>query len=522
MDLRKRLAGATAVALLCCGSAQAAVLAPGALYALVFDNATSEETVVTIDPVTAAVVPVGPGVADCCTIGGFEISALDPDSGGFYAAGNLFSDPVASPKRLLGFDAVTGLLATSPFLPGGVNYALIKLDHGTGTLYGLVFDFGTSMETVVTVDPATAAISPVGPGVPDCCEVGGFSVIGLDPETGIFYIAGNLFSDPLASPKRLLGFDTATGALVTSPLLPGGVGYNDFHLDPLTGTLYGLVFDFGTSMETVVTVDPATAALTPVGPGVPDCCTVSGFSTLDPHNGFFYIMGNLLSDPVASPKRLLGFDLTTGALATSPFLSAGFNYNVLEAVIVLPANQPPEALCQDVTVDADAGLCTADASIDAGSSDPDGDPITLTQDPPGPYPVGDTLVTLTVEDEEAASATCQGTVTVVDGEPPVVSCNSPATIAPPDAPISFTATAADNCGGASVEVVDFDCWKLTRKGKRIDKTASCVVGIDGATVTIVDSGGVGDHISWQVHAEDGGGSGTTIECELEVVNPGGP
>ncbi|HUO86525.1 MAG TPA: proprotein convertase P-domain-containing protein, partial [Thermoanaerobaculia bacterium] len=62
-------------------------------------------------------------------------------------------------------------------------------------------------------------------------------------------------------------------------------------------------------------------------------------------------------------------------------------------------NQAPVAACQDVTVEADATSCTAAASVDAGSADPDGDPLTLTQDPPGPYGLGDTPVTLTASDD---------------------------------------------------------------------------------------------------------------------------
>jgi hypothetical protein len=76
------------------------------------------------------------------------------------------------------------------------------------------------------------------------------------------------------------------------------------------------------------------------------------------------------------------------------------------------ANLPPVAICQDVTVSADAS-CTADASIDNGSFDPDGDAITLTQTPPGPYPVGTTSVTLTVDDGNGGTATCPGLVTVL-------------------------------------------------------------------------------------------------------------
>jgi hypothetical protein len=82
-----------------------------------------------------------------------------------------------------------------------------------------------------------------------------------------------------------------------------------------------------------------------------------------------------------------------------------------------PTNQPPQAICQDVTVAAGSD-CTANASIDNGSFDPDADPITLSQSPSEPYPLGSTPVTLTVSDNKGASSQCTGTVTVVDNTPP--------------------------------------------------------------------------------------------------------
>ncbi|NIS75953.1 MAG: hypothetical protein GTO08_11925 [Deltaproteobacteria bacterium] len=175
--------------------------------------------------------------------------------------------------------------------------------------------------------------------------------------------------------------------------------------------------------------------------------------------------------------------------------------------------------CADVIVDADAS-CLADTSIDNGSFDPDGDPITLSQDPPGPYSLGDTSVTLTVEDNQGAFDTCTATVTVIDNTLPEIECNSPDTIVPPDVPISFTASASDNCLDPSVEIMEYDCFMFTMKGKRIDKTEGCVVQIPDDTITISDSGGVGDHITWTVTATDSSGNTTTTSCEVEVVNPG--
>jgi hypothetical protein len=87
----------------------------------------------------------------------------------------------------------------------------------------------------------------------------------------------------------------------------------------------------------------------------------------------------------------------------------------------LTVNAPPVAVCQDVTVSADEN-CQADASVDNGSYDPDGDPITIEQDPPGPYELGETLVTLTVTDDNGLSDSCMASVTVEDTTPPMVTC----------------------------------------------------------------------------------------------------
>jgi hypothetical protein len=94
---------------------------------------------------------------------------------------------------------------------------------------------------------------------------------------------------------------------------------------------------------------------------------------------------------------------------------------------------------------------------------------------------------------------------------------------PPEAPISFTASAVDNCDGDPwVVLTGYDCWKETKKGKRIDKTNSCVVHLDGDQVTILDSGGVGTTIAWDVWAEDSCGNVATQVCEVDVIRKGGP
>ena len=178
-------------------------------------------------------------------------------------------------------------------------------------------------------------------------------------------------------------------------------------------------------------------------------------------------------------------------------------------------NQPPVALCQDVTIEAGAG-CVGCASIDSGSYDPDGPPWTVNETPGCDYPLGQTSASLTITDPWGATDTCAATVNVVDTTAPTVACNAQATITPPDAPITFTATSADVCG-STAQVVSYDCWAINGAGKRIDKKQSCVVSFSGDQLTIADSGGIGDNIEWVVEGTDGSGNTTSVTCHLEVV-----
>jgi uncharacterized repeat protein (TIGR03803 family) len=114
----------------------------------------------------------------------------------------------------------------------------------------------------------------------------------------------------------------------------------------------------------------------------------------------------------------------------------------------------PVVRCKHVTVSADAN-CSADASIDDGSYDPNaGGMITLVQSPAGPYPLGDTVVSLTATDNRGPVNSGSAIVTVADTTQPTISrpqnIETDAT-SPVGAVVSFQAPAAsDNCTLASV------------------------------------------------------------------------
>jgi hypothetical protein len=116
-------------------------------------------------------------------------------------------------------------------------------------------------------------------------------------------------------------------------------------------------------------------------------------------------------------------------------------------------NQPPVAICNNVTVNADQN-CQGSASIDNGSYDPDGDPITINQSPAGPYNLGTTNITITVIDNKGASDSCTAMVSVIDVTQPSINLSViPNTLWPPNHKmvlITPTITTTDNCGTPSV------------------------------------------------------------------------
>jgi hypothetical protein len=201
----------------------------------------------------------------------------------------------------------------------------------------------------------------------------------------------------------------------------------------------------------------------------------------------------------------------------------------LDGVIV---NQPPRSDAgPDQTVEctaANGAAVTLDASrsTDAdnniafyawrrGSQDgalvaaPSSNPVIQTQ-----QALGQQTYYVEVVDNRFAADYGSVTVRVADRTAPTISCNAPATITPSDVPekttqgISFSATAQDLCTGVSVVAIkSFTCTK----------PASCKVGIQGNTITIFDSGGIGDTIRWTVLARDTAGNEGQKTCELSVI-----
>ncbi|HSR50205.1 MAG TPA: immunoglobulin-like domain-containing protein [Acidobacteriota bacterium] len=181
-----------------------------------------------------------------------------------------------------------------------------------------------------------------------------------------------------------------------------------------------------------------------------------------------------------------------------------------------------------ITLNGDAEItleCNVDTFTDPGATATDicdgSVPVTVSGDTVDTSTPGTYIILYDAADTAGNNAVqVSRTVIVQDTLPPVISCNAPATITPPDAPISFTASAEDACEGTvAAEVTSFDCYWTNPSGKLVDKTNSCVVSFEGDTLTIEDSGGVHDTIEWTVTAEDTFGNMASETCSVAVVNP---
>jgi len=193
------------------------------------------------------------------------------------------------------------------------------------------------------------------------------------------------------------------------------------------------------------------------------------------------------------------------------------------AVLITDDAQPTITCPAGVTIECDqpsdpsaTGTATAVDVCDPAPGVGYADDVT-----PGACPQEETIArTWTATDDCGNTSDCLQVIEVVDTTPPMIACNSPGIITPPDAPITFTATAEDNCDDEPpVEVTGYDCFMYTSRGKRISKLDSCVVEFSGPSITVLDSGGVDDHITWTVNTVDACGNSYQAICEVLVVLP---
>jgi len=244
------------------------------------------------------------------------------------------------------------------------------------------------------------------------------------------------------------------------------------------------------SISTCANSAPACATVTLEGANATNLFTAAYVPTFDPTD----VQRNYRADPGGSAaSRTYSFVVPGGGSTfavdvhdVTPGPPSGTAYTLTVSGICTgrcdPPNHPPTVLAADVTVAAN-DRCVADASIDNGSTDADGDTLTSVQSPPGPYSLGTTPVLLTKTDPKGAFGQASAIVTVADRTAPTISglAVTPSVLWPPShklVDIAVAFDAADNCGAASCV--------LTVANNQADRDDDDHDGDDEPDVIVVD------------------------------------
>lgn len=201
--------------------------------------------------------------------------------------------------------------------------------------------------------------------------------------------------------------------------------------------------------------------------------------------------------------------------------ACGNTDSAVQLIHVGDTTPPVLSLPADLTIECDESEGPENTGYATTTDNCDGSPTITYSDVEvaGGCPQEKTIQrTWTATDACGNSSSGVQTIDVVDTTPPAITCNAPPYVSPPQAPITFVATSTDNCDADPVEAITgYECYKFTKKGKKIDKSGSCVVEIAGDSITIHDVGGVGTFIAWDVVATDACGNTASQECEVEVI-----
>jgi len=226
----------------------------------------------------------------------------------------------------------------------------------------------------------------------------------------------------------------------------------------------------------------------------PGDCRFFGTSASAPHAaGCDALLRSLPSFGAASPVGPVNARLIATAADVAP--PGPDNVTGAGTLDCFAALGPPNAICQSQTVPTDPGVCSASsASIDNGSNDPFGQPITVSETPTPPYSLGATLVTLSVTDPDGLSDSCSATVTVEDQEAPTITAPADITqecTSPGGTPVTLGSPTGvlDNCDASPMVSNDapalFPLGSTTVTWTATDDAGN--MGHDAQVVTIVDT-----------------------------------
>jgi len=279
---------------------------------------------------------------------------------------------------------------------------VIKLDGNAWTNEGsIVAALGTIQNDAPVVSTGLVQVDSAGTwsGSGSLVQDDGATVIA---ETGTFARPFTMNGGTLAGGGLITGAVTANGGTIAPGASPGLLS-GSTTLDQADGRL---------TIE-IAGADPADYDRLGFGASAALAGSL-GVGFLD---GFIPAIGDTFT-LVSAPAVTGGY-----APVDLPYMNASQRWLVDPAAdayrLIVEFNPPPDAMCRDtmLVAGADCEATVAAAPLDGGTTEPNGDPVTLALDPPGPYPVGVHLVNFIATDSLGATDTCITTITVANAAP---------------------------------------------------------------------------------------------------------
>lgn len=206
--------------------------------------------------------------------------------------------------RLYSVNTITGSVLNNPLIG---DIAKFEFDNNTGILYGIERDNGNDEKSLISINAATGAYTPIGSPISGAnAAFSAFDISTYDETNKIYYLLDPTSS---ASSSVLFGINATNGNVISSPVVTPPTGENIINItfDNASGNLYGLLYDTNVNKYFLIEINPTSATYTKIGNGTTFFGNGSGSATIDEANQQYIF---LYTDSVG--YNIATLDLPTG------------------------------------------------------------------------------------------------------------------------------------------------------------------------------------------------------------------
>ncbi len=320
------------------------------LLALAYEPQADREVIATVDPATGGITPFGAGISGCCSTPVLD-AALDTAGNRYFA---VLTKNGESTPRLMHFDTQSGqagvsepLTITLPVSATDTMTAAFEInylayDPTAMQLLALAFAPQTLTMRAVTIDPATAVVSPLGEALDGCCTPLSFDAA-YDSSGRRLFVVMQRYDG--GSQPRLLTISGASGEVTGDVPITGTLAVDHLAYAAGDDILWALVNDPQNDAQRLAQINIDTGAVTPVGEGVERCCALllPADAALNAVRGELVAPMIDISDPqVDDLPHFFRYSLASGALLSRAPVDPNYDLHYIAWQPLPELPEPPE------------------------------------------------------------------------------------------------------------------------------------------------------------------------------------